>query len=98
MNKVNIICLSFSTVVRTICLQATQLWVVMNMEAMVRIWAFLQQFWCTEEAQDLIEYTIIVAVFVLASVSVIGIFMPSVKAIWSTNDSELATASSFATS
>jgi Flp pilus assembly pilin Flp len=75
-----------------------QLWVVMNMEAMVRIRAYLQEFWCTEEAQDLIEYTIIVAVFVLASVSVIGIFMPSVKAIWSTNDSELANASSFATS
>lgn len=70
----------------------------MNMEAMVRIRRYLQQFWFTEEAQDLIEYTIIVAVFVLASISVIGIFMPSVKAIWSMNDSELVTASSFATS
>jgi len=70
----------------------------MDVEAMVRIGQYLQQFWSTEEAQDLIEYTIIVAVFVLASVSVIGIFMPSVKAIWSTNDSELANASTFATS
>jgi len=64
----------------------------------VRIWAYLKEFWCTEEAQDLVEYTIIVAVFVLASISVIGIFMPSVKAIWSTNDSELATAATVATS
>jgi Flp pilus assembly pilin Flp len=68
----------------------------MNMEAMVRIRRYLQQFWFTEEAQDLIEYTIIVAVFVLATVSVIGIFMPSVKAIWSTNDSELVNAAAFA--
>ncbi len=64
----------------------------------MRIWAYLQEFWCTEEAQDLVEYTIIVAVFVLASISVIGIFMPSVKAIWSTNDSELAAAAIVATS
>jgi len=64
----------------------------------VRIWAYLQEFWCTEEAQDLVEYTIIVAVFVLARISAIGIFMPSVNAIWSTNDSELATAATVATS
>lgn len=97
MNKVNIIRLSLSTNVRTIRLQGKQDWVVMRLEAMVRIRRYLKQFWCTEEAQDLVEYTIIVAVFVLASVSVIGIFMPSVRVIWSTNDSELATASSFAT-
>jgi len=65
---------------------------------MVQIWAYLRRFWCTEEAQDLIEYTIIVAVFVLASISVIGMFMPSVKVIWSTSDSNLATAATFATS
>jgi len=65
---------------------------------MVQVRAYLQRFWCAEEAADLIEYTIIVAVFVIASISVIGIFMPSVKAIWSMNDSELVTASSFATS
>jgi len=65
---------------------------------MVQIWAYLRRFWCSEEAQDLIEYTIIVAVFVLASVSVVGIFMPSVKAIWSTSDSNLATAATVATS
>jgi hypothetical protein len=35
---------------------------------------------------------------VLASICVIGIFMPSVKAIWSTNDSELAAAAIVATS
>ncbi len=72
--------------------------VVMNVEAMVRIWAYVQQFWCTDEAQDLIEYTIIIAVFVLACFSIIGIFMPSVKAIWSANDSQLVNAAGFATS
>ncbi|MGA2041074.1 MAG: hypothetical protein ABSH42_17485 [Bryobacteraceae bacterium] len=64
----------------------------MNVEAMVRIRQYLQEFWCTDQAADLIEYTIIVAVFVLASFSVIGIFMPSVKAIWSASTSELAAA------
>ena len=68
----------------------------MNVEAMVRIRQYLEQFWRTEEAQDLIEYTIIVAVFVLACVSFLGMFMPSVKAIWSTNDSELTNAANFA--
>jgi hypothetical protein len=33
MNKVNIIRLSFGTIVRTIRLQATQVWVVMKVEA-----------------------------------------------------------------
>lgn len=64
----------------------------------MRIWAYLQEFWCTEEAQDLVEYTLIIALFVLASVSVVGIFMPSVKSIWSTTGSELATAATVATS
>jgi hypothetical protein len=70
----------------------------MSVEAMVQIWAYLKQFWCTEEAQDLIEYTIIIAVFVLACFSIIGIFMPSVRAIWSMNDSELVTAATVASS
>ena len=64
----------------------------------MRIWAYLQEFWCTEEAQDLVEYTLIIALFVLASISVVGIFMPSVKSIWSTNASELAAAAAIATS
>ena len=68
----------------------------MNVEAMVRIRQYLQRFWRTDEAQDLIEYTIIVAVFVLACVAFLGMFMPSVKAIWSTNDSQLSNAADFA--
>jgi len=65
---------------------------------MVQIWVYLRRFLCAEEAQDLVEYTLIIALFVLASVSVVGIFMPSVKSIWSTTGSELATAATVATS
>ena len=70
----------------------------MSLEDMVRIHQFLQRFWCTEEAQDLIEYTIILAVFVLGCFSILGIFMPSVKAIWTTAGSDLTTANSSASS
>lgn len=68
----------------------------MNLEAMVRIHQFLQRFWCAEEAQDLVEYTLILCAFVIACFSVLGIFMPSVKAIWTTAGNDLTSANTSA--
>ncbi|MGB9459164.1 MAG: hypothetical protein WCB12_24180 [Bryobacteraceae bacterium] len=62
---------------------------------MVQIRQYLEEFWRTDEAQDLVEYTMIVAVFVLGCFSIIGIFMPSVKGIWSQSGSELTSANTF---
>jgi Flp pilus assembly pilin Flp len=63
---------------------------------MVRIRRFLQQFWRNEEAQDLIEYTLILAIFALGCFSIFGMFTPSIHGMWSTSGSELTTANSFA--
>jgi len=68
----------------------------MNLEAMVWIWLHLQQFWCTEQAQDMVEYTLILAFLVLGCIGIIGLFMPSVKAIWSGTTTTLSTAGSVA--
>lgn len=56
---------------------------------------YLRQFWRTDEAQDLVEYTMIICVFVLGCFSIIGIFMPSVKGIWSHSTSELVAGNTF---
>lgn len=70
--------------------------VVMNLEAMVWTWLRLQQFWCAEQAQDLVEYTLILALLVLGCVAILGIFMPSVRSIWGGTTNELSSAASTA--
>ncbi len=98
MNKINDVRLPFSTIVSTIGLQATQFWGVMSVEAMVRFQRYLQQFWCVEEAQDLVEYTMILAVFVLACVGVASMLTPSIRTIWSTGNAVLSNGVTIATS
>ena len=63
---------------------------------MVPVSRYLRQFWCKDEAQDLVEYTIILAIFALGCFSVFGLLEPSIKGMWSTSGSELVTANSFA--
>jgi len=63
---------------------------------MVRVQRYLQQFWRGDEAQSLVEYTIILAIFVLGCFSIFGMFTPSIHGMWSTSGSELNSANSFA--
>jgi Flp pilus assembly pilin Flp len=68
----------------------------MIVEAMVRIQQCLQRFWRGEDAQDLVEYTLILAIFVLSCFSIFGMFTPSIHGMWSTSGSALGSANSFA--
>jgi Flp pilus assembly pilin Flp len=98
MNKINNIRLSFGTIVSTIGLQAMHFWGVMTVEAVLRFQRYLRQFWCIEEAQDLVEYTMILAVFVMACIGVATMLTPSIKTIWSTGNAVLSNGVTVATS
>jgi Flp pilus assembly pilin Flp len=65
---------------------------------MVRSRQYLQQFWQAEEAQDLIEYTLIVAAVALVCAGVLTILTPSTKAIWQKGNTVLSQAASTSTS
>jgi len=63
---------------------------------MVPISQYARQFWRSDGAQDLVEYTIILAIFALGCFSIFGMFTPSIKGMWSASGSELTSANSFA--
>jgi Flp pilus assembly pilin Flp len=68
----------------------------MNVGGKVRIERCVQQFWYSDEGQDLIEYTLIVALMVLTIFGLLGIFGPNIKTIWTYSNSNLSTAGSIA--
>jgi Flp pilus assembly pilin Flp len=59
--------------------------------------AHLQRFWNDDQAQDLIEYTLLMTFIVLAVFAFVGSGRPMVNAIWNTANSELITANGSAT-
>lgn len=69
---------------------------VMDLEVEVRIQRFGQQFWYSDEGQDLVEYTLIIAAVAIGCFAVLGLFTPNVHVIWSTSNTELSAAGSMA--
>jgi len=69
----------------------------MKMEAKVRVRRYLQHFWQAEEAQDLIEYTLIVAAVALICIGFLTILTPNTVLIWSHDNVLLSEAVSVAT-
>ena len=63
----------------------------------MRIWRYLHEFWQSEDAQDLIEYTLIVASVVLICIGFISILTPNTKLIWANDSTMLSQAQSVAT-
>ncbi len=57
---------------------------------------FLRNFWREEEGQDLIEYTLLMAFVALASAALFLGAGGSVKAIWTSANTQLASAASAA--
>ena len=56
----------------------------------------LRNFWNDESGQDLIEYTLLMAFVALASAALFMSAGDSVKGIWTTNNSQLEAANTFA--
>jgi Flp pilus assembly pilin Flp len=54
------------------------------------------QFWLDDAGQDLVEYTIIIAVFVMLLFTLTGLLSPSIANIWHTGNSHLVAADSAA--
>ena len=52
---------------------------------------FLRNFWKDEQGQDLIEYTLLMAFVALASAALFLGAGDSIKGIWTTTNSQLAT-------
>ena len=50
---------------------------------------FLYNFWCREDGQDLMEYSLLITFLALACTAFLGIFHPSVTGIWQTSNSNL---------
>jgi Flp pilus assembly pilin Flp len=68
----------------------------MKLEGTVEVRRCLQQFWQAEEAQDLIEYTLIVAIVVLTCIGILTIFTPNTTIIWQHDNTMLSEAVSVA--
>lgn len=60
--------------------------------------AYLKTFWRDEDGQDLIEYTLLMAFVALASAALFLGAGTSIKGIWSVTNSQLAAASTSASS
>jgi Flp pilus assembly pilin Flp len=68
----------------------------MKLEDAVRVRQCLHQFWQAEEAQDLIEYTLIVAAVALIVVGILSMFSSTTAIIWSHDNTMLSQAISVA--
>jgi len=80
----------------TILLQGLSFWVLISLEAVVSLQRSLRQFWAAEQAQDLVEYSMILAVVVLAVVGVSGILARPMNSIWTVTNENLSSALSVA--
>lgn len=66
------------------------------MGAKVRVHRCLRKFWYSEGAQDLVEYTLILAALAAAFFGLLGMFTPSINMIWTITNNNLSTAASTA--
>jgi Flp pilus assembly pilin Flp len=57
---------------------------------------WLNNFWLEEDGQDLIEYSLLIALGAIACAALLGICSPAVSGIWTRTNSELGSANSVA--
>jgi len=67
-------------------------------EAVVEIRRLIKSLWRCEKAQDIVEYSMLLAVLVLACASILIILAPNIKTIWSTGNAVLNNGAVVATS
>jgi Flp pilus assembly pilin Flp len=77
-------------------LQSKQFGAVIDLEVEVRIQQCGRQFWYSDEGQDLIEYTLIIAAVAMGAFGILGILTPNVHVVWTASNSELSAAGSMA--
>jgi Flp pilus assembly pilin Flp len=51
-------------------------------------------FWCDEDGQDLVEYSLLLAFLALAAIAILSSVSGSVNALWATISSSLTSAAS----
>jgi len=98
MCRINTIRLFLSTIVSTILLQRIRFWAVISLEAVVKILRDLHRFWIEEDAQDLVEYTMILCTLILFCLSFLNMLAPGIKSIWNGTDVVLNSAANVASS
>ena len=57
---------------------------------------FLYRFWADDGGQDLVEYTLILAIFVIMAFSFSGMISPYIDAMWNNGKTQLAAANTSA--
>ncbi|MGA2194811.1 MAG: Flp family type IVb pilin [Bryobacteraceae bacterium] len=57
---------------------------------------FVRKFWCEEDGQDLMEYSLFLCFVALACTAFLGIFHPSVTTIWQVSSNSLHSANNAA--
>ena len=57
---------------------------------------FLCNFWCEEDGQDLMEYSLLITFIALSCTAFLGIFHPSVTGIWQASNNQIQHANSVA--
>lgn len=57
---------------------------------------WVSQFWVDQTGQDLIEYTLVLAIFALMTLALVSGEAPSINVIWTTMNSHLAQGSTVA--
>jgi Flp pilus assembly pilin Flp len=62
----------------------------------MRLMRFLCRFWAEDGGQDLVEYSLIIAIFVFLMLSLVGMLSPYIDAMWTAGNSQLASANSSA--
>jgi Flp pilus assembly pilin Flp len=68
----------------------------MNVRTKVLNHGHVLRFWDSEEAQDLVEYTLIIALVAVACFAFLSMFEPNVTVIWTGANRSLSTAGSTA--
>jgi Flp pilus assembly pilin Flp len=57
---------------------------------------FVLDFWKEDAGQDLIEYTLIIALFVFILFGLVGLLSPSINGMWANGNARLASANTSA--
>lgn len=53
--------------------------------------ALLQQFWQAEDGQDMIEYSLLLALIALVAISIMSAMKPDISKIWSGISTQVST-------
>jgi Flp pilus assembly pilin Flp len=56
---------------------------------------FLCKFWCEEDGQDVMEYSLLITFIALACTAFLGMFNPSIVGVWHVTNNNIQNAATF---